>query len=232
MGTMAQADLFATKGIEYILVLIFLALVIPFGVLIVRLGPREAVRKATTKLREFATDWFRIPAGVHFHPGHSWARVDSHDTVRVGLDDFAHKLIGDPTKIELPELNSFLEQGQKGWQLTVGSETVEMLSPVRGAVIEVNPKVLETPDLVGRDPYGEGWLLKLRVPSTKVAMRNLLSGRFAKAWMDETANSVREHMGGELGLAMQDGGVPISGFAKQLSPNDWQRIASKFLLTE
>ena len=62
-------------------------------------------------------------------------------------------------------------------------------------------------------------------------MKNLLSGKVAVAWMGETVNNLRARMAGELGIVMQDGGLPVSGFAKELSPENWDKMAADFFMT-
>jgi glycine cleavage system H lipoate-binding protein len=154
------------------------------------------------------------------------------DIVQVGLDDFTQKLLGDVVSIELPGVGSQLESGGTGWRLQVNSKSIDMLAPVGGEVVGVNKRVVEDPHLAMKDPYGEGWLLEVRVPDVKASMRNLLAGRYAKAWMDETVRALQGKMVGELGILMQDGGTPISGFAFELKGDDWRELAEEFLLCD
>ena len=169
--------------------------------------------------------------GLFYHPGHSWAKQTDNEVVTVGVDDFAQKLLGNPEGIELPPVGSHLDQGGAGWKLAVHSKPIEMLSPVSGEVIEINEEVTKSPELISQDPYGKGWLMKIKVPNSRTDLRNLLSGRVAGAWMNETVRSLRERMSGELGLVMQDGGEPVSGFAMSLSPDEWEKIAAEYLRT-
>ena len=87
------------------------------------------------------------------------------------------------------------------------------------------------PELVNEDPYGRGWLMKVRVPRVKSNVSNLLGGSLALEWMEQAARSLRRRMSGELGEVMQDGGLPVVGIAKNLSPEKWDELAREFLLT-
>ncbi len=60
----------------------------------------------------------------------------------------------------LPKIGRWLRQGQKGWSVVCGSERIDMLSPVEGEVVEVNPEVVNNPELLTKDPYGKGWLVR------------------------------------------------------------------------
>jgi glycine cleavage system H protein len=147
------------------------------------------------------------------------------------VDDFAQKLVGRSTKIMLPKVGSRIEQGEIGWKLDVGNKNIGMLSPVSGSVISVNKDIIKNPDLVNEDPYGKGWLMMVKPDNKRATVRNLLTGKVATAWMDKTADELREKMGSEIGTVYQDGGLPVSGIAKALSPDAWDKIAREFLLT-
>ena len=101
--------------------------------------------------------------------------------VKVGLDDFAQKLIGKVDAIDLPAVGSRLTQGDKGWSLMVDSAEIPMLSPVDGEVVAVNQEVLRSPEILSRDPYGAGWLLKVKSDRLAADTRNLLSGKMARS---------------------------------------------------
>ena len=154
------------------------------------------------------------------------------ELVKVGVDDFAQKLVGRSNRINLPKVGSRIEQGDVGWKLGIDAKTIDMLSPVTGDVVAVNKDIVKNPDLVNQDPYGKGWLMMVKPDNQRAAVKNLLKGKLAKSWMEETADILREKMGSDLGVVYQDGGLPISGIAKALAPDEWDKMASEFLLTQ
>ena len=110
---------------------------------------------------------FKVPAHLSYHPGHAWAMKESPKMVRIGLDDFAARLIGQIDQINLPARGRWLRQGELGWTLGRGSHRFEMLSPIEGEVVDVNPEILRDPSLIQRDPYGIGWLVAVNSPHWK-----------------------------------------------------------------
>ncbi len=229
MEGFTYVDLFATKGIEYLLVIGFLLALTPFW-RILRAPARagmEVVRRAMASVAQ----WFSLPEGLFYHQGHSWLVPQGAELVKVGVDDFAQKLVGRSNKITLPKVGSRIEQGEVGWKLDVGKKNVDMLSPVSGSVVAVNKDIVTNPDLINQDPYGKGWLVMVKPDNKRATVKNLLTGKVATAWMDKTADELREKMGSEIGTVYQDGGLPVSGIAKALSPDAWDKIASEFLLT-
>jgi len=166
-----------------------------------------------------------------YHPGHAWARATNDGRVAVGVDDFAQKLVGTLKAVELPAIGARLSLGEPAWKLRVDGKAVQMLSPVDGVVTDVNPMVVASPTLANADPYGEGWLVKVDAPRFEANRRSLLSGRLARSWIEDATNALRMRMSPEVGLALQDGGMPVDGIAHALDPDGWDVIASEFLLT-
>jgi glycine cleavage system H lipoate-binding protein len=148
---------------------------------------------------------------------------------RVGVDDFAQRLLGRPDGLELPRVGARLKEGEAGFRFRLDGQTVDLLSPVAGKVVALNHDVLADPGRVGADPYGGGWLFEVEAPSA--ALRNLLPARLARSWMEETAAALSSRLSAELGPVLQDGGVPVPGFARELSPERWPEIAAELLLT-
>jgi glycine cleavage system H lipoate-binding protein len=226
-----QGDIFATKGAEYLIVIAYLILL----VVMVRLLTPRVTRAAGAKARRpgvLAAPWFALADGYRFHQGHTWASDGADELVTVGLDDFAARLIGPPDGIQLPAVGTVVRQGERGWLVRGGDRVLPMLSPVDGTVVAVNDAVVEAPGLAAEDPYGRGWLLKVRLPGRRTALRNLLSGELALAWMRQTVERVRRLPVGELGVVMPDGGVPVRGFGRALGPEEWGAVAREFFLTD
>lgn len=228
-------DIFATKGIEYLLAIGFLLALVAFWKLL-NSSPRPAVARARSARQVIPrpaswSNWFRLPEEVFYHQGHTWAVPEGPDLVKVGVDDFAQHLLGEPSSVALPRVGGRVEQGNAGWQLGFDSQTIDLLSPVAGEVVDINEAVVGSPALVNQDPYGEGWLMKIRAPRLQAELRNLLSGRLARAWLEQTVDSLRRRTAGTAGVVLQDGGLPVAGIARNLSAENWHEIARDFLLT-
>src|SRR4030043_59146 len=229
MEGFTYVDIFATKGIEYLLVIGFLLALTPFW-RILRVPARTGIEAARRAMASVA-QWFSLPEGLFYLQGHTGLCPQGAELVMLGVDDFAQKLVGRSNKISLPRVGSRIEQGEVGRKLDVGKKNIDMLSPVSGDVVAVNKDIVKNPDLINQDPYGKGWLIMVKPDNKRATVKNLLTGKVATAWMDKTADELREKMGGELGTVYQDGGLPVSGIAKALSPDAWDKIASEFLLT-
>ena len=109
-----NGDLFATKGIEYLIVVGYLLFLVGFWRLVLHPGAAR-VASGAGQARRPMRRWFDVRDGFFFHQGHSWAAPDDGDLMRVGVDDFAQKLLGAPAAIELPAVGTSLRQGERGW---------------------------------------------------------------------------------------------------------------------
>jgi glycine cleavage system H protein len=231
MGVLIQTDIFATKGMEYILVICFLAALVIFWRFLNR-PQTGAAALATASARGLWNHWFKLKEDLFYHQGHVWAAPEEKNIVKIGLDDFAQKFLGKPRSFDMPSVGHQLVQGEKGGKVKIGTKSIDFVSPVTGEVHEVNPAVLRSPELLNQDPYGEGWLMKVRVPGVKANLRNLLSGQLARAWMEETVQKLQVRLSAEPGMVMQDGGAPVTGMVQHISHEDWDQIAREFLLSD
>jgi glycine cleavage system H lipoate-binding protein len=215
-----------TKGIEYLLVLLYLALLVPFWKLLAgRRVPGRILARAPGR------SWFAVPEGFHYHPGHTWARPETDELLRVGMDDFAYRLVGPLDGIELPPVGRELTAGHPGWRVRVDGRSIPLLAPVSGRVEAVNEEILSHPETAAADPYKDSWLLKVAVPSASTTLRNLLPDRLARAWTEEASEELSSLMGRELGVVLADGGTPVFGLARELAGDGWPELTARLLLT-
>jgi len=220
-------DIFATKGIEYLLVIGFLLFFVVFWRFLSR--PARRVFEAAEKFVPVVNEWFRLPEQIYYHLGHSWAAPEGKNLVKVGVNDFAQKLVGKIDAIQLPGIGSTIHQGDTGWTLEVDSKKIDMLSPVDGKVVAINEGVLDSPEDINKYPYGS-WLLKVESPRFLANKKQLLSGALAGKWMEEVRESLLSRMNYNLGLVYQDGGLLVDGMAKSLDKDKWDEIAKEFFL--
>ncbi len=222
-------DLFESNGLEYLLIIAMLLLFIPFW-LALKTPARQAAR-ASVDLEPSLETLFRLPKGYFFHRGHSWAQPEEDGLVRVGMDDFARKLVGGVQSVGLPAAGTTVTQGDRSWTLQVDSAELPMASPVDGEVVEINERILGNPGRIAEDPYGDSWLMKVKVPRQKANLNNLLSGDLARSWLDDDCERLKGlARDPSLGLVMQDGGMPVDGMARAVDPRRWEEIARSFFL--
>ncbi|OOG24792.1 glycine cleavage system protein H [Thioalkalivibrio denitrificans] len=102
------------------------------------------------------------PANLRYAKSHEWVRTESDGTVTVGITDHAQELLGDLVFVETPEVGAGLEPGGACAVVESVKAASDVYAPVGGEVVAVNEQLADSPELVNSDPYGEGWLFRLK----------------------------------------------------------------------
>ena len=175
---------------------------------------------------------FRMQREMAFHPGHGWALIESPLRARVGIDDFAAKLVGKIDDIELPKVGDRVVQGQTAWVLHHKGREAPMLSPVSGEVVAINPRIEQDKGIIQSDPFSEGWLFSVHSQDLRVDFNNLLRGDLPRKWLELISAHLRVRLHGGLTLSLPDGGVAMEGLCSDIDEERWKEVIQEFLLTE
>lgn len=103
-----------------------------------------------------------VPGELKYTKSHEWVKSNDDGTVTVGITDHAQDLLGDMVFVEVPEAGSALSAGQDCAVVESVKAASDVYSPIEGEVVEGNEALADSPEAVNKDPYGEGWLFKLR----------------------------------------------------------------------
>jgi glycine cleavage system H protein len=101
-----------------------------------------------------------FPDDLHYTKEHEWLRLEGNEGV-VGITDFAQDALGDVVFVELPAVGATLTQGQTFGVVESNKTVSDLFAPVSGRVTAVNHELRDEPERVNRDPYGEGWMIRL-----------------------------------------------------------------------
>jgi glycine cleavage system H protein len=103
-----------------------------------------------------------IPKELKYTKDHEWTKLEGQTAV-IGITDFAQEKLGSIVFVELPPVGKNFQQGQTAVTVDSVKAVAEVYAPLTGEVAEVNEALRDTPELINRDPYGEGWMFKLKV---------------------------------------------------------------------
>lgn len=173
------------------------------------------------------------PQGLFLAPGHSWARITSQGTLRVGIDDFLSEAVGDVEAVEVVPRGSRVERGDPLIRLKAAGRVLEVAAPAAGEVVGVNERAVGNPWMVSRDPYGVGWLVSLWTRDHQEAIRPLRIGSGAVAFLREELDRFVDFLTRSAGPGpvpvMADGGLPVRGALLGAKPEQWQQFQEEFL---
>jgi glycine cleavage system H protein len=131
----------------------------------------EQYKKGGMVMKEISE--VNLPDDIRYADDHEWARLEG-DTVRVGLDDYAQDQLGDIVFVELPQIGDTFKQGEQFATVESVKAVCECYLPVGGEIIAVNTALEESPELVNKSPYGDGWFVEVN-PSDPSEMDALMT---------------------------------------------------------
>jgi glycine cleavage system H protein len=102
------------------------------------------------------------PADLRYHRDHDWARIDGDEAV-LGITWFAQDSLGELVHFEAPEVGAAITAGEAYGEVESVKAVSDVIAPLSGEVLEVNERAIDAPELVNEDPYGEGWLVRVRL---------------------------------------------------------------------
>ena len=173
---------------------------------------------------------FEIPDGIYLHEGHMWARPEYGGRVRVGLDDFAKRLLGSFNSIALPGTGEEIKQGEAVIQVKRNGEIARVLSPIDGVVTFVNSQVSREKELIKESPYDKGWLFVVE----PIGLKKNLKGLYYDEEIIDFINQEGERLLAMANEGMRlsaDGGVSVDDIFRELKGENWAKFVKTFLRT-
>ncbi len=174
---------------------------------------------------------FKIPQGFYFHHGHAWLRVEQGSEVRIGIDDFALRLLGPLDRIDAPLVGKTLKQDRDDIHMSRGPQKAKVRSPVSGIVTAINPKVREDGRLANQDPYTNGWVLRVHSKNLRQDLKNLMIGNETKRFFEAEVNRLYQVIEEEAGPLTADGGQLGYDVFGNIPRIGWNRLVKCFLHT-
>ncbi len=124
------------------------------------------------------------PEDLRYHPEHDWARVEG-DVATLGITWYAQDALGEIVHYEPPEEGSSLAKDESYGEVESVKAVSDVVSPLSGEVVDVNAKVVEEPETVNDDPYGEGWLVRIRLTDAAEVDQLLDAAAYRKLLEDQ-----------------------------------------------
>lgn len=237
MDGFGYVDIFDTKGIEYLIIIGFLILIIPFWIVLNR--KKIADMKARIAPGILSDRILNVPMGIFFSKNHTWAFLEKSGSARTGLDDFLLHVTGDVKVNCLKKLGEKVTRGEIMAEINQNGKTLRIVSPLSGTIVETNPGLNEQ-GIIERDPYDMEWIYRI-IPSAWVAETSTyLLADNARAWFrleierfrDLMAEYFRESVPGNPMLVLQDGGELRDRPLAELPEKAWHIFEKSFLTSE
>ncbi|WP_372948446.1 glycine cleavage system protein H [Mariniphaga sp.] len=235
MEGFTYTNIFETKGIEYLVIISFFAVLVPLWMFFNRkTKPAAAFQNAN---RPISANSLRIPQGIFFSRYHTWAHLDKSGEALVGLDDLLVHITGNVKLTQFKKPGEQINKGELLAKIRYNGHSLDVLSPVSGEVQQTNSELEENPGLIKNDPYQLGWIYSIKPSNWKADTNSYYLAEDATNWAiqelerfkDFLAVSASKIMPQPVGVMMQDGGElvdkPLSNFPKEV----WEDFQKEFL---
>lgn len=231
MEAYTYTNLFDTKGIEYIIIIFFLLLLIPFWIIVNRKS--EAVESVRQTIQAFTASVLRIPQGLFFSRNHTWLYMEKSGQAKIGIDDFLLKTLGEVKVLPVTEAGNSVKKGDVVALVEQDGKQLKLHSPVSGIISGFNSDWSESSEDVRDDLYNDGWLFTLQPDNWKKETAGFLLGNEIYPWMEREVQRLKDFLSvsysksenGSMALAFQEGGElqmnPLSGMESEVW-NDFQ----------
>ncbi|MGM0621460.1 MAG: glycine cleavage system protein H [Bacteroidota bacterium] len=235
MDGFSYTNIFETKGIEYLTIIFFFLILIPFWFFITKKVKQPAFIE---KAKGFITaSSLRIPQGVFFSKFHTWAHLEKNGEARVGLDDLLIHITGDVKFTQVKQRGEKIKKGELLARIGYNGNTLKILSPVSGIVQETNAALSENPGVIKDDPYNLGWIYSIQPTNWKEDTNACYLAEDATNWAVQELERFKDFLSVStakltpepMGVVLQDGGEivekPLEKFPKEI----WDDFQKNFL---
>jgi len=204
------------------------------------LRDRAKQRSAVPAAAQIPADRFLLPKGYFISKAHTWVELTFAGEARIGVDDFAQKVIGKIERIEVAPLGSEIKKGDTLLKVSHGNRMLSIPSPITGKVLTVNDSLLASPNRLHQDPYLAGWVAVVAPNNISSELHFLAIADEAARWLRKEVSRFRDFIKTQsqigvpapAGATMLDGGAPLNGVLEQFNENTWNAFQKEFLKGE
>lgn len=184
---------------------------------------------------DFIKGEFSIPGGVFIGKNHTWVSMTQQGIARIGIDDFAKKLIGSITSIDFPNLGMYVKAGQPLFTVRQGNRSVTFNSPITGKVTQINTLLQENLDALNVTPYEKNWFCAIDTDNFDNEMKELKIGKSAVAFFQDDIEKFRVIMKDILKSEKKEGEYVEEeriyvGQLEKLNDVNWQKVTAEFFV--
>jgi glycine cleavage system H protein len=228
-------NIFETKGIEYLIIIAFLVIIIPFWIVLNRRsGITNLIRKLFAGI--LSPGGNAIQHGMFYSRNHTWANLSESGNAKIGLDDFLLQITGEVRFTNLKKRGDFMSKGELMEVVTQKGKTLKITSPLSGKILNSNTLISDS-YILNEDPHLKGWIYEVLPTDWSEETGSYFFARKAVDWSkrefarfkDFMAESARKYAPENSMVILQDGGELYNHSLAELPDEVWQDFQKSFL---
>lgn len=235
MDGYTYTNIFETKGIEYLVIIVFFAILIPFWLILNR---KTKVSKMVSKTSGIISiNSIRIPQGLFFSKSHTWAHLETNGDAKVGIDDLLMHITGNVRIEYIKNAGEIIKKGDLMTRINHNGKKLNVFSPVSGEITATNTMITDNPEQIKDDPLRQLWIYSIKPTNWKAETKNYYLADEATIWMlrelarikDFLAAAVAKYIPEAQGIVLQDGGELMDQPLAELPEEVWKDFQEEFL---
>lgn len=232
MDGFSYHDIFATKSIEYLIIIVFFLLLIPFWIFLNR-KPQLSV-SIQNVLSPLAANFLHIPRGFFLFENHTWLFMEKSGEAKIGIDNLLVRLTGEIVLDSVRKPGEAIKKGELLTEISQAGKKLKIVSPVSGIIEAYNFGVDGS---VYRDPYGDGWICRIKPSNWIEETQNCVMGEKASTFLGNELARFRDFLSKTMPrytpemamVILQDGGEISDQALAPLPQEVWNDFESEFL---
>jgi glycine cleavage system H protein len=235
MDQFTYTNIFETKGIEYLAIISFFTILIPFWLFLNR---KASIRKEFQEaIGILTTNVLRVPQGLFYSKNHTWTHLEKSGEAKVGLDDLLLHITGEVKFSNLKNPGETINKGDLLAEITQNEKLLSIFSPISGKIVNTNSSLNQHSEMVTAEPYGIGWIYKIKPSDWKAETKAYYLAEEATSWSkmelerfkDFLAESMMKYSPETSALVLQDGGELRDNILSEMPEEVWKDFQKSFL---
>lgn len=238
MDGFTYTNIFDTKGVEYLAIITFFLMLIPFWMLLNKQDKiKEQFRKAVGALTAAV---LRIPQGIFYSKNHTWTYLEKSGTAKVGLDDLLLHITGEVNIRQFKNPGESVSKGEVLAEMEQNGKSLNVFSPISGTILDSNAELITNQELLNEDPYGKGWLYSIKPTNWVAETPSCYLADEATTWLEDElvrykdflALNMKKYSPEPSMVVLQDGGELSDNSLSGMPGEMWQDFQKEFMNPE
>jgi glycine cleavage system H protein len=235
MDGFTYTNIFETKGIEYIIIITFLVLIIPFWLILNK--PGKVYELAVKTLGVLTDRVLKIPQGLFYSKNHTWTHLESSGAAKVGVNDLLLHITGPIELSGLKDPGQKITKGSILALITHDGKQLQIASPITGEIESVNDSLVKNPWVINDDPYEKGWIYKIKPDNWVAETNSYLLADNATNWMSNELARFKDFVAITMNklspetskVILQEGGELLDNPLSSMPVEVWKDFQTQFL---
>ena len=223
-------NIFETKGIEYLIIIAFFAVLVPFWLMLNR---KTKTSQLVSKQSGITINSIRIPQGIFFSKYHTWAHLQANGEAKVGIDDLLMHITGNARIDCVKKPGEIIKKGDLLTRINHNGKNLNIFSPVSGEIMATNTLITDDPGQI----KGQLWIYNIKPTKWKAETSNYYLADEATIWMLEELARIKDFLTAAVakyipepaGIVLQDGGELLDQPLAELPEEVWNDFQKEFL---